>query len=318
MFNRILAPLDGSMLAERVLPHAAAIAGAFEAPIDLLRVLEPPDRETQALSVDLLDWEMRRAEAQSYLDRVAKKLRGEGAEAGGTLLEGEPAERIVDHARETGSDLILLSSHGRSGLSATTLGSVVQKVILQARTSIMIVRAYREESRGFSGARYRNILVPLDGSRRAEVVLSAVDILARRFQSRVRLVHVVRRPEFPQAEPGASAYQELAEQMTALGWQESKKYLEKVRSRLPAGSAADLLVSGNVAEVLQEILDREEVDLVALSAHGHSEGTRRAYGSVTTSFIMYASAPLLIVQDLEPQSFQPTPAELAAREHKGH
>jgi nucleotide-binding universal stress UspA family protein len=318
MFKRILVPLDGSAMAEQALPHAAAMAQAFDARIVLIRVLEPAGREEQLLPADPLDWEMQRAEAQSYLDRIAGKLREDGPEVAAALLEGQPAERIIDQAGGAEADLILLASHGRSGLNGTTLGSVVQKVIHRARTSIMIARSYHREPRDVAAVRYREIVVPLDGSRRAEVVLPAVSTLARRFDSRVRLVHVVRRPEFPQAEPGAAPYQELSEQVTALGWQESTKYLDKVRAWLPAESAADLLVSADVAEALQEAAEEEGADLVVLSAHGHSECTRRAYGSITTSFIMYGSAPLLIVQDLEPQSFQPTLAEIAAREHKGH
>ncbi len=318
MFKQILVPLDGSTLAECTLPHAVALARAFTARIVLLRVLEQPDRDEVVLPVDPLDWEMKRAESQAYLDRLRRHFQTAGVEAETLTLEGQPTDRIVEHAHEARIDLILLSSHGRSGLSGSTIGSVVQKIILRSRTSIMIVRAFGKGPANRAALQYRRIAVPLDGSRRAESILSPVSTLARHFDARIRLLHVVRKPEIPQADANASAYQELSEQMTALSWQESTRYLEKVRSWLPPEVVIDLAVSENVAESLQKLAEEAEADLVALSAHGRSEGTRRMHGSITTSFIMYGSAPLLIVQDLEPENFQDTPAEIASRERKGH
>ena len=258
MFKQILVPLDGSTLAECALPHAVAMARTFSARIVLLRVMEQPDREEVVLPVDPLDWEMRRAEAQAYLERLAGRFREVDVEAATLVLEGQPTERIVDYAHESAVDLILLSSHGRSGLSGATIGSVLQKVILRSRTSIMIVRAYREGPADPTGLQYRRIVVPLDGSRRAESALAPVSALARHFDSQIRLLHVLRKPELLQAEAGAPAYRELGEQMTALGWQEGTKYLERVRTWLPAGTVADLVVSENVAESLQRLAEEAE------------------------------------------------------------
>lgn len=78
------------------------------------------------------------------------------------------------------------------------------------------------------------------------------------------------------------------------------------------------MVSDDVAATLQQLALEEEVDLVALSAHGYSGGTRWPHGSLTTSFILYGNKPLLIVQDLPRQVIEPTAAELAVRETGGH
>jgi nucleotide-binding universal stress UspA family protein len=111
---------------------------------------------------------------------------------------------------------------------------------------------------------------------------------------------------------------ELADRLTERNRLEAGKHLEQLRERLSLDVQIRVLVDDDVAATLHELVEQEEVDLVVLSAHGYSGGTRWPYGGVTLNFIAYGTTPLLIVQDLSRDELESTQAELAAREYKGH
>lgn len=317
MFNQILVPLDGSSLAESVLPHTVAIGKASGADINLLRVLDPVGAATRPISVDPLDWQIRKTEADNYLRSIAKQLEEVGVRATTTVMEGKAAESVIEYAHDNQSDLIILSSHGQSGISGWNVSSVVQKIILRIRTSVMIVRAYHPAPEALDSLRYRRILAPLDGSQRAEFVLPVVSALAREHESLVLLAHVIKKPEMPRRTPLSHEDVELLNQVTERNRQEVSRYLEEISGRMDVNVETRLLVSERVAGSLHIQVEQEEADLVILSAHGYSGETRWPYGSVVISFIAYGTTPLLVLQDLPSDRIEPSSAELAAREHGG-
>jgi len=318
MFNHVLVPLDGSPLAECVLPHTVAIAQAFGARVTLVRVLVRPSTTNQIRPVDPLDWHFGRAEAKAYLDELTVRLREAGVPTDNTLVEGQAAERIIEFTHGHDVNLIILSSHGRSGLSGWNVSSVVQKIILRAYVPTMIVRAYQPAARDLVGLGYRRLLVPLDCSQRAECVFPPATTLARFHKSELLLVHVVSRSEMPRRAPPTQQEVELANQITELNKLEATRYLEQLKSRLSVDVRTRLLVSDNAAATLHDLVDQESADLVMLSAHGYSGGTKWPYGSTVVNFIAYGTTPLLIVQDLSPDEVERTKAEMFARERKGH
>ncbi|HEX7974857.1 MAG TPA: universal stress protein, partial [Anaerolineales bacterium] len=197
MFDHILVPLDGSTLAECVLPHLLAIAKTGNPRITLLSVLDPFGAANRSKTVDPFDWQVRKAETEAYLKDQAARLSEANLTIQVEILEGKAAESIVEYGRDQKVSLILLSSHGQSGISGWNVSSVVQKIILRAHTSVMIVRAYQPAPAGLAGMHYQRILLPLDGSQRAEIVLPVAEALARAHDATLLLAHVVRRPELP-------------------------------------------------------------------------------------------------------------------------
>jgi len=318
MIEHLLIPLDGSSLAECVLPHGLAMAQTLGAHATLLQVVEQADPASRTRAIDPLEWHYSEAEAGAYLQDVAERLRDAGVSAVQVLLQGDPAERVIDYAQAQHVDLILLSSHGRSGLSGWNVSSVVQKILARAHVSILLVPAYHPVTAEVAALRYERILVPLDGSQRAECVLPLVGALVARHDSQILLAHVVRKPEVPRRAPPSKEDQELANALTERNRQEAIRYLEDLRERLSLPAEIRLLVDEHVAAQLQQVALEENVDLVLLSAHGYSGGTRWPYGSLPTSFITYGNKPLLIVQDLPRQAIEPTAAELAVREYGRH
>ena len=197
MFNRILVPLDGSMLAERAIPHAEQFARIFGSSIILLQVLDPISYHENPIPVDPLSWQIRKAEADMYMQGIAARIRedlqestdDEDAQNTGrdgkrtrveySIREGKTAENIVNFAHSEDINLLVISTHGSGGLSRWNISSVTQKVINLIYLPVLIVRAYHQPTPVVSRIHYRRILLPIDSSRRAECSLSAGIALAR-------------------------------------------------------------------------------------------------------------------------------------------
>lgn len=301
MFDPILVPLDGSLLAECVLSHTVAIARAFDAKVMLLRVLDKDQQRVSAQLFDLLNWQIHKAEAGLYLGKIEARLRKLGLRIEATVQEGLAAESIIEFAQSQGMKLIILSSHGHSGVSQWGISSVAQKVILSAPTSILIVRAHQPASSEVMEQTFRRILVPLDGSLRAENALPMITHLARFHQSQIHIVHIVTTPEMARQMPPLREDVELSRRIVARNRDESIRYLEQVRLSSSLNDIPvqiHLLTSDNAPAALHGLVEQENIDLVVLSAHGYSGNNQWPYGSMVNNFILYSHVPLLIVQDL--------------------
>lgn len=314
MFNKILIPLDGSPLAETVLPHVIALARSYESDIYLLRVLDPKGVPTISGSRDHLEWQIIKAEAKAYLNNIRDRLQEIDLHPEIHIMEGSAAESILEFAADHDINLMILSSHGQSGISGWNVSSVVQKIILRARTSVMIVRAYYPFKGGLTELKYRRILVPLDGSLRAEVVLPVVNKLANKQGSELIICHVVRRPEMPRHIQLSQEDIELSEKVTQRNRIEASRYLEQVNSIVDARTDTRLIVDDSIVAPLYELVEQEQIDLVVLCAHGYSGGTKWPYGSTVISFIAYGNTPMLIYQDLDKNQMEGTLVEEIARE----
>ncbi len=315
MFNRILVPMDRSSLAECVLPHTVAMARAFESRVTFVHVMDVGGEATWHRALDPLNWQIRKAEAETYLRGLGLRLQKAGVRADKQILEGQAAERVTEFSRAHDIQLVIVSSHGQSGLSGWNVSSVVQKIILRVHTSILIVRAYQPTLTEATTLRYRRLLIPVDGSQRAECVLPVASALARAHDTQILLAHVIQRPAMPRRTPPTREDKELVDRIVERNRTETIQYLDELQSQLSGRVEARMLVSDQAAVALHELADQEKIDLILLSAHGYSALTQWPFGSVVSSFITYGTTPLLIVQDLPHSKIEATRAEVAAREH---
>ncbi len=314
MLNKVLVPLDGSPLATCVIPHLVALTRATEAQITLLRVTEMSN--DQSGRINPVEWHLSKVEAQTYLDEIAEQIAQFTDQKPETqVLQGPVAERIIEYAQKHNHDLIVLSTHGQSGLNGWNVSSVAQKVINRAGLSILLVPAYRHEicleDGKWGDIHYQHILAPLDGSQRAECVLPIAASLAQQYQAELLLAHVVARPEMIQRMPLTSEDTMLADQVVERNQAQATKYFEQLQNRLSPAPRTLVVVSEHVISELHKLLEQEKIDLVLVSAHGNSGQNQWPYGSVVTSFITYSPVPLLILQDLPLYEIQPTEAERA-------
>jgi nucleotide-binding universal stress UspA family protein len=151
MYSKIMVPLDGSDLAECVLPHVEIISNSVEAKqVVLVRVVNPIRlpasvpatgdfgfREKDRLQMK----DHLRLSAESYLEKLAKRLKIEGAEISRTVVEGKVADSLADYAVHNTVDLIIIASHGRSGVSRWFMGSVAEKMVRSSCVPVLMVRA---------------------------------------------------------------------------------------------------------------------------------------------------------------------------------
>ena len=301
MFGNMMVPLDGSTMADRILPHVAAIAQVDGASITLVRVLESEDGESTP--IDPLAWHFAKAEAQVRLDEAASQLAQLGLTCTTVLLEGGAAQRIVEYVYRNGVDLVVLSSHGKGGLSDWNISGIAQKVIHRAGTSIMLVRASYDspaERQGVDAGviQYRRILAPLDGSLRSESALPLASALAKRHGAELLVVHVATRPEMIESVPLSPEDAALAERVVTRNTVEADKYFAQIQTRLPAQTQIRVLVDDSVTRALHTLVKQEQVDLVVLSAHGHACYSEWPYSALVNSFITYGATSLFILQDI--------------------
>ena len=316
MFDSILVPLDGSLLSECVLPHVVAIGQAFNAKIMLLHVLDKNQDDASPQLFDLLNWQINKTEAKLYLEKISERLQKSGLQTETIVLEGPLAESITEFAQSQEMKLVILSSHGHNGLKKWGISSVTHKIILSAPTSVFIIRAPRQKEQS-----YERILVPLDGSWRAENALSMIVLLARFHKSQIHIVHVVKTPEMARHMPPAQEDIDLSNRIVARNREEASHYLDQVKlGSLMAGIdiQTHLIVSDNATVAIHELVDREQIDMLVLSAHGYSGNNQWPYGSMVNNFILYGKVPLLIVQDLPVREEASHQMHMTVREHSEH
>lgn len=142
MYKCALIPLDGSMVAESIIPFILEIAGPLEMEVALLRVLVPvpPMAVEGTRHVGIEDVDKLRAGAEEYLASIAAVLRAKGVRVATAVRRGDPVVQILDGAREVGADLIAMTTHGRSGLSRLFFGSVAAAVLAHAEVPVFLMR----------------------------------------------------------------------------------------------------------------------------------------------------------------------------------
>lgn len=321
MINHILIPLDESPLAECVLPHVLTIARSTNAYITLLHVLELPRAVIDKQAVDPLEWHLRKQKAEEYLHDIATKLRHKNLKVEDVIMEGPPAECVIDFANNNDVDLIALSSHGSSGLSGWNVSSVVQKIILRSSKSLLLIRAYMSSGTDLEEVRYNRLFVGLDFSTRAEYILPVAVNLAEFHKAELILGMVIRKPELLHRFPLSAEEESLITRVADLNYRAASHYFDQLQSRLSLQGVSlqtRLAISDNATAALHDMVNQENADLVMLVAHGHSGERRWPYGSVAASFIAYGTTPLMIMQDLSGDEIKRSPAEISAREVKGH
>jgi nucleotide-binding universal stress UspA family protein len=285
-FHSILVPLDGSRLAEQALPTAIALAERTKAKVRF--ALVHPEHYPPLLIEP----------ARVYLKQLTLRFRGQlGRSLSSIVLVGPVAPSLARHAREIGADLVVMTTHGRSGVSRAWLGSVTDQLIRMLEVPVLVVRAPDPDAEA-NPMSFSRILVPLDGSALAETVLEPAAALAQLCQATIGLVQVVQ-PVFLAAEPALPYPAAYDDELTALERNAAEEYLRRVGHRLQNvgvdTSEAAVLGSGPTAESILELARPDQVGLVALATHGWGGLRRLMLGSVADKLVRSAAVPVLVV-----------------------
>jgi nucleotide-binding universal stress UspA family protein len=307
--QQILVPLDGSALAEAVLPHAEALARITARGLLLLHVVTPAETGqtrlwSTAAPADLrLQWEEADlTRIHTYMASVAARLQTEGLQVRTEVLtDHDPASAIIDRAAgDPAIALIAMATHGRSGLSRWVLGSVAAKLLPAAPKPLLLLRMREDAVVYVAESRYRRLVVPLDGSASAEVALEQAQMIAAACDA--TLIPVVVVPPLEDAglvEAGVIPYWMQAERQEQ--HQHAKLYLRQLTARLTGEGlrVRSKVATGQPAEAILRTSTEEQADMIVMATHGQRGKARRWLGSVVTKVAQGAEVPLLLV-DPEP------------------
>ena len=137
MYRRILVPIDGSPVAEAAFEHALSIADTVGATVDVLYVADTAQDSVTVVGTDVVD--ALEQEGEDVVAAAADRARTQGVEVTTEVLQGDPAETILDYVETRGDDVIVMGTQGRTGLSRALLGSVAEKVIRNATVPVLTV-----------------------------------------------------------------------------------------------------------------------------------------------------------------------------------
>ena len=300
MIETILVPLDGSTFSEYALPIARGFAKRYGAALRLALVHVPiPTALIDGVPQASMDIEGRaREHEQSYLEALTERLRDEdGFDVEAAHLDGPVVGTLETHARSVGADLIVMSTHGRGGLSRAWLGSVADGLARRAPVPVLLVRPDTEtEPSPEPAGTFRHILVPLDGSPFAEEALDFAAEIARRDGAACTLVRVVvpiPTVTLPLIDPALNLeFDDIAARRTA-----AREYLERVAEGLREDGievSTEVEAHPQPATAILEVGERVGADLVALSIHGRTGVPRMILGSVSDKIVRGGTTPVLL------------------------
>ena len=300
MFRKILIPLDGSPLAESVLPYTIPIAKAYGSKVVLTNVVAPPSVEfagdftgIQHPYLDQLTEEAK-TWAAGYLQKVADRLaQAQVSVLRQDVLVGSPAAVLTSQMERQGVDLVAIATHGRSGLGRVLLGSVADNLLHSTDVPLLVVRPPEIEVEG--EIKLSSIIVPLDGSPLAESVLAYVKDVAKAFSLSVTLVRAI--PTVTALSSGPE-YVLLPMDIITEMKEAAILYLDNVAQSLrdEGLSCTTEVVEGDTASAISEYARKKQNHLVAISSHGRSGIARAVMGSIADRLIRTSGDPVLVVR----------------------
>jgi nucleotide-binding universal stress UspA family protein len=285
MYSKILVPLDGSRLAEQILPYVRLLAATAALPVELLwvndiEIAHRPPRSGKAY--------LRQATAE-YLPALKQISASEA--------DGKPAEVIVAHAAAESTALIAMATHGLSGMRRWLIGSVASKVAQLAKNPLFLIRPSENADPG-AAAEIKSIFVPLDGSGLAEQALPHAIALAKTFKGEAQLLRVYSLPNdaYVVADgviaPGPARMRDVLHG-------EIESYLQgKVESLRAQGLDAIIgtPLEGDAASEIIDLAAKTAHSVIVMSTHGRSGIGRWLLGSVAEKVIQHSRAPVLLVR----------------------
>jgi len=294
MYERIMVPLDGSSLAEIVLPYAEGIAAKFGAEVILVSVAEPAGDERDQLY---------RYYLKRIKEQVQRQLKKWGAKEGtavkNEVLLGRPASEILRYADENNVSLITMASHGRSGQGPWLLGSIAAKVLRATGKSVLLIRAPADRSALRRRSLIRRILLPLDGSTVGEAAIPYAETLAQVLGSELVLFRVIKPPVPIGIESPAMSniYEEELERTKA----SAVVYLDGLGKALQEKgvSTSRAMNLGPPADQIIDYAEANAIDLIAMSTHGRSGIGRWVFGSVTDKVVHTGNTAVLTIRATE-------------------
>jgi nucleotide-binding universal stress UspA family protein len=298
MYERILVPLDGSALAEVALPYAEELSGRLGSKVTLIFVSELVNDSYQRMRQLYLQniVEVTKKAAEAYLPKSDKK---QTIQVNSVAFDGNPAEQIVEYANKEDIGLIIMSTHGQSGITRGALGSIANKVVRATTRPVALIRAkgYRTDMRR-TGI-LTKLLMTLDGSKLSEASIPYAAELASRLGANVVLLRVMGMSYGAFSSTGEAFIAYYSEEQMEADRTLAKNYLESIAGQLKQrGVNVETQVRfGDAAEEIISLASDIHADLVVMSTHGRSGIGRWVFGSVAEKVLYEGYTPLMLVTE---------------------
>lgn len=291
-YKKLLVPLDGSELAERAVPYAQAIAKARGSEVILFTV--------SIASAEQLDRPMK-----AYLELKVKELQSQNIHASSAVAYGNVPDEIVSFADKNKIDLIIISTHGYSGIKRWVLGSVARKVLYGTGVQVLLVKSKAPK---VSQVELKKLLLPLDGSPFSESPIPFIEQLTKGTGAEVFLTLVCEPPLVPSYgdHPINPTWEKHRDSVWTEEKQQASEYLKqteiglqkrgmRVKSQVIPGEL------GRVAETILREAQKEKVDLIAMATHGRSAVSRWVYGGIANRIVEQSLQPVLLIRPSVPK-----------------
>jgi len=299
MYKKMLVGLDGSKLAEVVFTYAQELAARLNLTLDLIHVCGT--HETEQLPMHEAYIEHMAAELQSKVEMIRSKIGGahdKTVQVQGKIVVGYPAEEILKYADENSIDLIMITSHGRSGIRMWDLGNVADKVIHAARVPVWLVPSELREEIIWDKLPKRVLVIPLDGSKLAEVAIPHAISIAKQRGGEGEIVLVyVGESVLDQIVMGRSQLTQIQTELLNVD-----KYLDEQVQRISKeGITAHVeTLTDNSPSAFIDYLKDNPTQLIVMGAHGYSGISKIIFSGFTEQVVrLVKKTPILIVKPLE-------------------
>jgi nucleotide-binding universal stress UspA family protein len=299
MLRELLVAVDGSSFSEHALPYAVDTARRSGARLHLVHVHEPIGTQTYADGVPVFDerWnDALRTQEKDYLESLAYRCMEHGGVTVVTeLLDGAVSASIAAYAAEVGIDLIVMTTHGRGGISRAWVGSVADALVRRASVPVLLLRPKDQVVEWNRGSAPKHMLIPLDGSELAEGILAPALDLARLSEARVTLLRIVLPVPFVIAPHAAGpSFDEIG---AAQSRESAAQHLNRVAGLLRSQGtqvATDAVFHTVPALGILDYAATHAVDIIAMATRGRGGWSRVALGSVADKVMRGTTMPVLL------------------------
>jgi nucleotide-binding universal stress UspA family protein len=299
MYERIVVPLDGSAFSEYAIPVAVRIGSRTGAAIELVHVHMPEAQEEswdsftpfQFQGVTNLyaanDRSALRRERDSVADRASSLRQSTGLEVTGRVLTGRVDTAVENEAEHFHADLIVMSTHARTGLARIRFGSVADAVIRQARMPVLLLHPPEGKAEKVPEPHFRRMLIPLDGSYLSHQVLGPASKFARLFESTVAFVHVdIVHGQWTGVSPGRVPNTDTPHSYLATMAAEAAQLFERPHLESTYGEKP--------ADAILDAAQRLDAGIIAMATHGRGGIVRMLTGSTASEVLHRTRLPVLL------------------------
>lgn len=287
MYDRILVPTDGGETVDAALDAALDLADRYDATVHLLFVADTTRHSLASTKGGVTD--VLEREGESVVEEAAARVRDRGLEVVTDVRQGRPATAIVEYAEDRNVDLVVMPTHGRTGVARLVLGSVTERVVRQSEIPVLTMRP--EASLDLP---LHRLLVPTDGSTPAESALDAAVGIATDHGAGIRLLHVV---DTASLGPDVGSYIDIDRLED-----HAERVLDEATERTTAAGIEDVTQAveyGSPHREINQFVEDNDVDLVVMGTQGLTGLDRYLLGSVTEKVLRTAPVPVLTVHGSE-------------------